>query len=238
MTMSFAESYVLASKVRSKLTREASNPKASLRSLVLQANMLDNLMDHISIETEKRKSKSSHSGVSKVSFAIPDKSPSMPVVPSVAEYEIDSDSDSDDDEIAVLSSSETDSDSDDEFYISSDDEDSPFTFPNEFTPRETEEEEEEDLSTPLVRKSNLMSSALSIIPEEGDDLPELTKSTSLSESDSFSDEDDDRFRVLYPENGFKVTSEALLRENSPAPLNDSVRHQRNSAIFLPIDMVY
>ncbi|CAL1199816.1 unnamed protein product [Candida parapsilosis] len=52
--MSFAQTYILASKVRSKLTKEAASPKSSLRNLVVQANMLDNLMDYITEETERR----------------------------------------------------------------------------------------------------------------------------------------------------------------------------------------
>ncbi|CAH2355739.1 hypothetical protein CLIB1423_32S00958 [[Candida] railenensis] len=56
-SMTFAQSYILASRVRSKLTKEASNPKSSLRVLVTQANMLDNLMDHIATETAKRNQK-------------------------------------------------------------------------------------------------------------------------------------------------------------------------------------
>ena len=54
--MSFAQTYILASKVRSKLTREAQSPKSSLRNLVVQANMLDNIMDYISDETKRRTS--------------------------------------------------------------------------------------------------------------------------------------------------------------------------------------
>ena len=54
--MSFAQTYILASKVRSKLTREAQSPKSSLRNLVVQANMLDNIMDYINDETKRRTS--------------------------------------------------------------------------------------------------------------------------------------------------------------------------------------
>lgn len=210
---SFAESYVLALKVRSKLTREAADPKTSLRLLVLQANMLDNLMDHIALETEKRRTPAP----SKVSFELPEKKPaSMQVVPSVTEYEIDSDSDLEDD-YAVASS---DSDSDDALYFSSSD-----------------EEDESDISVqvphsasfrqlPLVNLGHHLN--LLIIPEEEDDLPELTKLLLLSDSDSASD-DDEAFRVAYPENAAKMSSEELLRQNS------RVRHQRHNAM---VDMVY
>lgn len=102
---SLAESYILASKVRSKLTREAADPTTSLRSLVLQANMLDNLMDHITVAAEKKQAQA------KVSFALPQpKRSPLAYGPSITEYEIESDSDSEEDD-------------DDDYYFSSDDED-------------------------------------------------------------------------------------------------------------------
>ena len=97
--MSLAQSYALASKVRSKLTRDAQDPKSSLRSLVVQANMLDSLLDHISEESKNRAAKS------KVSFKdVPTVHRETPT--KVVEYEVDDDSDSD---------SDFDSDSDYEF---------------------------------------------------------------------------------------------------------------------------
>lgn len=97
--MSLAQSYALASKVRSKLTRDALDPKSSLRSLVVQANMLDSLLDHISEESKNRAAKS------KVSFRdVPTVHRETPT--KVVEYEVDDDSDSDFD---------SDSDSDYEF---------------------------------------------------------------------------------------------------------------------------
>ncbi|PVH14546.1 uncharacterized protein CXQ87_002690 [Candidozyma duobushaemuli] len=180
--MSFAESYVLASKVRSKLTRQAANPKASLRSLVLQANMLDNLMDHIAVESDKRKA----APPAKVSFALPEKPQAPSVGPSVTEYEVDYDSASDDDDDydfddfnegthTVYYSSESDSDSDsDDYYYSSD------------------EEEEEDLTPsssyrhlPTIDLSDMhLHRSLSVIEEETEEMPELARSNSTSDSDS------------------------------------------------------
>lgn len=49
--MSMAETYFLASKARTKLTREASRQDHNLRVLVSHANLLDNLMDAL---TKKR----------------------------------------------------------------------------------------------------------------------------------------------------------------------------------------
>lgn len=180
--MSFAELYVLASKVRSKLTRQAANPKASLRSLVLQANMLDNLMDHIAVESEKRKA----APPAKVSFALPEKPQAQSVGPSVTEYEIDYDSASDDDDdydfddytenthtVYYLSDSESDSDSDDYYYLS-------------------DEEEEEDLSPsllyrhlPTIDLSDMhLHRSLLVIEEETEEMPELARSSLTSDSDS------------------------------------------------------
>lgn len=109
--MSLSETYLLASKVRSKLTKDAANAKISLRNLVTQANMLDNLMDHIQVENEKRLS-----NLNKVKFDLSSNKPTrsnLSYVTQVNEYEIDEDSESDEDE-------------DDDYYYSSEDEDSDY----------------------------------------------------------------------------------------------------------------
>lgn len=110
-SMSFAQSYVLASKVRSKLTKDASNANVPLRNLVVQANMLDNLMDHISNENNKRLEK-----LNQVKFEIPTRQSSNEYThrTEVTEYEVSSDSDEDSDEY--------ESDSDDYYYSSEEDE--------------------------------------------------------------------------------------------------------------------
>ncbi|KAM9895355.1 hypothetical protein OXX80_011151 [Metschnikowia pulcherrima] len=180
-SMSFASSYVLASKVRSKLTKQAANPKSSLRSLVLQANMLDNIMDHISTKTEQMKREKS------VSFSTPEPASQHKYSaitssgPSVTEYEIESDSDSDFD-------SESDSDDvveedEDDWYYSSD--------------SESEDGEDlESLGRVVYAQRNIMpvidlsdDDQLSVIFEENEEdaLPELTHS--ISSSDSESEED-------------------------------------------------
>ncbi|ODQ67549.1 hypothetical protein NADFUDRAFT_45628 [Nadsonia fulvescens var. elongata DSM 6958] len=45
--LSLAETYILASKAKAKLTREARRPDINLRRLVVNANFLDNIMDKI-----------------------------------------------------------------------------------------------------------------------------------------------------------------------------------------------
>lgn len=96
--LSFAQTYILASKVRNKLTKEAQSPKSSLRNLVVQANMLDNIMDYISEETTRRTRE--YESIRK------QKSSSVQFAPSplrsnyktsITEYEIDEDSSDDED---------------------------------------------------------------------------------------------------------------------------------------------
>ncbi|KAG7663373.1 uncharacterized protein J8A68_003121 [[Candida] subhashii] len=98
--LSFAQTYILASRVRSKLTKEANSPKASLRNLVVQANMLDNIMDYIHDETEKRTTITKQAPKDHVSFNVPIKPTRHEYKTSIVEYELDEESDSDE-EIAV-----------------------------------------------------------------------------------------------------------------------------------------
>lgn len=175
--MSFAESYVLASKVRLKLTKQALDPKSGLRQLVLQANMLDNLMDHIVVETEKKKQRT------RVLFLLPAKPHVEPVSlrgrgANVTEYEVESDLDldlSDYDDYALAS----DLDSEDDYYYLSD-----------------EEEENTRLSlamllaVPRTKQLPVMNLSndhdLLVIYEEDneEEMPELSRSTSILESES------------------------------------------------------
>lgn len=120
--MSFAQTYMLASTVRSKLTKEAANPNSSLRVLVSQANMLDNIMDSLAEKTEARMSQlkvSVESDDKHVSFKLPgrQKSHLSSVSTNVTEYEVDPESDSDD-----FSDSDSDADSDSDDYSDSEDE--------------------------------------------------------------------------------------------------------------------
>ena len=120
--MSFAQTYILAkAKVRSKLTREAQSPKSSLRNLVVQANMLDNIMDYINDETKRRTSEKLTSKTNTQKSSSGYLSPESSVVQfaptpvrqvyktSITEYEIDSDSSDDDEE-------DEDDNEDDYFY--------------------------------------------------------------------------------------------------------------------------
>lgn len=207
--MSFASSYVLASKVRSKLTRQAADPKSSLRSLVLQANMLDNIMDHIATKTEKVKS-------DKVTFSLPEPR-REPVAsgPSVTEYEVDSDSDSD------MSDSEFDSDSygfeysleeeDDDFYYSSDEEDTarPLKIERHHSVKHVGDERQ----------------LLVIFEDEENELPELTHLVSTSDSES---EDE----LHTPNYVLTLKSyEAFENKVKEPVLAHGQSHQRHHAIY-------
>lgn len=205
--MSFAESYLLASKVRSKLTREAANPKTPLRSLVLQANMLDNLMDHISVETEKKLS------ANKVSFSLPSRRSPLSSGSSVTEYEVDLDSDSDSDDA--------------DYYYSS-------------------EEEDEDEDTLLIHRPqsyrrlptmdlSLPEHDLLLIPEEegeeADALPELSRSSSNSDSESDEEVADVHYALAHAPASHKLSSEDLLHGHGHSR-GHAASHHRHDAIYL------
>ncbi|RCK65304.1 hypothetical protein Cantr_01229 [Candida viswanathii] len=111
--LSFAQTYILASKVRSKLTKEAQSPKSSLRNLVVQANMLDNIMDYISEETTRRTQEYESIRKQKsVEFAPSPLRTNYKT--SITEYEIDEDSDdeeySDDEDMEEEEEEESDDD--------------------------------------------------------------------------------------------------------------------------------
>lgn len=237
--MSFAESYVLASKVRSKLTKEAANPKTSLRSLVLQANMLDNLMDHIAEQTEKKRA-------AKVSFALPEKSTPQPIAvsrgrgPSVTEYEVESDSESDSDfdsdsEYDYESDSDMDNyqlgtggDSEDDYYYSSEEEDVEVV--QSSVALATVKSYKQLPVIDLSDAHNL----LVILEEHEEGLPELSRSPSSSESED-DEVDVPNYKLSTEVNAYKITSEQLFKSHGPrqgSEVGDAHRHHRHNAIYL------
>lgn len=200
-TMPFAQTYIFASTVRNKLTKQASNPNSSLRVLVTQANMLDNIMDHLAEETDKRVTKHMSSQVESdqkhVSFQLPERKIQQGVSTKVTEYEVGSDSDSDSDSDSYSDDDDEDeSDSDSDYYYYSD------------------SEEEEEIQIPSIQIAKVQSfkqlpsmdlSQYTIQEEEEDEydegveedrgdeeIPELSRSTSLTddENSSLSDEED------------------------------------------------
>lgn len=196
--------------------------------------MLDNLMDHISAQAEKKRA-------AKVSFAIPEDRNSVPVSrssgPSVVEYELESESDSESDSdfesddsvseldgIHISTFSESD---DDDYYYSSEEEDDIEIVQSSAALASFK-------SYKLLPVMNLSASYdLSVIYEEDleEELPELSRSTSDSESE---DEVDVPNYVLAQENAYKISSEDLLKRHGhkDTPVEDSHRHQRHNAIYL------
>lgn len=222
--MSFASTYVLASRVRSKLTKQAADPKSSLRNLVLQANMLDNLMDHISTKTKNLKTQSS------VQFSVPE-----PVKhemhaagdrvngPSVTEYEIDSDLDLDFDSDSD-SDSEYDSDSD-EYSYSEMDTVEPVSFARKNT-------------MPVIDLAS--DSQLLVIAEEvdEDEVPDLTHLMSSSESES--DSEDSLPHYVYTSSKYAQSNDKLASIDSvlrTGGANFAAHHERHDAIYSVESMI-
>ncbi|EGW30058.1 uncharacterized protein SPAPADRAFT_63675 [Spathaspora passalidarum NRRL Y-27907] len=191
--LSFAQTYILASKVRSKLTKEAASPKASLRHLVVQANMLDNIMDYISEETERRtiqqreksklqqQQKAAPQVQAHVTFNIPVK-PVNHTNTSVTEYELgdsDPESDSEDEDVEQFSplifrpaNSIVEEDDDDDFTSSDSESDSDdYYYYSDSDEVEEDEEEQQQAQSPdnlpVFRELPVMN--LSAIEEEDED---------------------------------------------------------------------
>lgn len=212
-SMTFAQSYLLASKVRSKLTKEASSPKSSLRVLVTQANMLDNIMDHIAAESAKRKQIhnviledtdeeevdevegfSQPSLSRRVSFDL-SSSRESPSSTSVSEFEIEVESDSD-------SEFDSQSDSDSDYYYSSEEEDDEYTAQHnaQESLNEIQRSASQSIFSDLPTASlqyNHINSHLEVELDESEDseadddhseIPELSHSLSLTDDEDFEHE--------------------------------------------------
>ncbi|RLV89978.1 hypothetical protein JA1_004872 [Spathaspora sp. JA1] len=206
--LSFSQTYILASKVRSKLTKEAASPKASLRHLVVQANMLDNIMDYISEETEKRtiqqrqnsKLQIQQQEVPKVQAHVTFKVPIKPVNhtnTSVTEYELgDSDPDSEDDEDVEQFSPlifrppqsivEEQEEDEDDFTSSESDSDEYYYYSDSDEVEEDEEEEQSQIvkkvspPAPIFRELPVMN--LTAIDEEEEDEDSYSSDSESEES--------------------------------------------------------
>lgn len=195
-TMSLTQTYVMASKVRVKLAKQAANPKSSLRLLVLQANMLDRLMDDIAVTSQKK-------AASKVTFSVPPKKKVEEIVfertggPNVTEYEVDSDSDDDDDDYSYSSSDSEENLFDPELddYLSDSDDDEPVVR-NELLHTKSK-------SLPVL--ADVSDGQLLIVFEADEDVPELT---GLNSTSSDSDSEDELTMPTY----------ALSRTTSPYPV--------------------
>lgn len=194
-TMSFAQTYIFASTIRNKLTKQASNPNSSLRVLVTQANMLDNVMDHLAEETDKRVTRnmsfSTEDDHKHVSFQLPERK-RQGASTNVTEYEVGSESDSDSDSDSY-SDDDDESDSDSDYYYSSDDEEETQVPPIQIAKVQSFKQlPSMDLSNYSIEEENE--------EEEEEEIPELSRSISLTDDENSSltdDEDLDESNYTY-----------------------------------------
>lgn len=184
-SMTFSQTFTLASKVRSKLTRESSSRKPSMRKLVLQANMLDNIMDYISDETSKRVTlKAARVATKAANTQVHFAEPIVQNVSStlVTEYEVDSESDDDSDysdEDDYYYSDDDEPDMDDELIVNLSTKQIPVL---NLSVIEEEDEVEDDVIeyTPSSYNQDIVMSE-----ETGasHDMPELCRTTTLSDDE-------------------------------------------------------
>lgn len=165
--MSTLNTYYLASKVRSKLTKDAANPNVSLRNLVTQANMLDELMDSISNESSKRLDNLNNS---KVTFDVSQSQKSYNRSTNVEELELNEESDE----------YESESDDDSYYYSSSSDDD---LYDSDDEDYENDEDEEIEIHFHLIPKIQLNTIEEQTEDEDEEDLPELFKTSSVTDSE-------------------------------------------------------
>lgn len=167
--MSTLNTYYLASKVRSKLTKDAANPNVSLRNLVTQANMLDELMDSISNESSKRLDKLNNN---KVTFDVSQSQKPHNRSTNVEELELNEESDE----------YESESDDDSYYYSSSSDDD---LYDSDDEDNEADNEDEEtEIHFHLIPKIQLNTIEEQTEDEnEEEDLPELFKTSSATDSE-------------------------------------------------------
>lgn len=126
------ETYLLASKARAKLAREAARPEHNLRVLVSHANLLDNLMDKI--QEHRTAILNGDYTANKIQFQLPKISHVSYIEEEEDDDETDSESDDDEESGAMEIHYETseilyDSDSDEDYESEDDisDEDSVFS---------------------------------------------------------------------------------------------------------------
>lgn len=201
----------MASKVRVKLAKQAANPKSSLRLLVLQANMLDRLMDDIAVTSQKKTA-------SKVTFSVPPPKKKVEEIvfernsaPNVTEYEVDSDSDSDDDDYSYSSSDSEENLFDpelDDYLSDSDDEE--VAVRNELVQTKSK-------SLPILADTSDQHQLPILLEEEDEELPELT---GLNSTSSDSDSEDELTMPTYP----------LSRTSSPYPVELSKLQSGNVSV--------
>ncbi|AOA64922.1 Hypothetical protein PP7435_CHR4-0279 [Komagataella phaffii CBS 7435] len=200
--LTFAETYLLASKVKDKLTKEAVNPKTNLRLLVCQANLLDNLMDTLQNRNEYQPDTNTvaFKGDSTISLLGNDS------VVTTTELS-DSDEEYTDDESDYSSSSDDDytsdveytqyqrklqlkNSNDDENDDKSDDEELVYYSSDEFDSESEDENEDDDNAFKLQRLRRFYSSSATENTLDKDNLPQLEHCSSASSSECDEEEED------------------------------------------------
>lgn len=132
--MSLADTYLLASKARSKLTREASRNDHDLRILVSHANMLDNLMDSLAQRRYQKQQQQQQPQVQPILTSSQTEQPSYPAPTfdlakpqhiETIEHEINEEYDDDDysDDDTRYSEEEEEEEDEEEYYEDEDEED-------------------------------------------------------------------------------------------------------------------
>jgi hypothetical protein len=118
--MSLSDTYFLASRARSKLTREATKGDHDLRVLVSHANLLDSLMDSLAEQRARARTQAANEART-VQFVLPTKRQEHPTVATIEEVDSDdSDSDSDceaDESESVVRIDDFDDDDDDDEHV-------------------------------------------------------------------------------------------------------------------------
>lgn len=234
--MSLADTYLLASKARSKLTREASRQDHDLRILVSHANMLDNLMEELS----KQRYNNQHK-VEPVSSEYPHDS-----IEHEYEYEDEEEDDDDDD---YYNSGSDDEYYEDEFADEEDDDDEYALFEDcqlpsvrvyqsrnshkvlptvDEVPYEEEQDEEELLrqetaqtksqdTTTLPSISTTSVEVVEISEEDEDDEDSISSPSSDGvPSLCYSSEDESESEEIYPSTTLKEDQHKSHNKESPA----------------------
>lgn len=117
--MSIMETYITASRARTKLTKEATRPDHDLRKLVLHANLLDTLMDRIHRHKPQQPEKEGYytrGPGSVIQFASPEVTRATVTCIEPRDDDDDDDDDSDSDENEYYLSTEVSYSDDEEFY--------------------------------------------------------------------------------------------------------------------------
>ncbi|ANZ77275.1 BA75_04632T0 [Komagataella pastoris] len=240
--LTFAETYLLASKVKDKLTKEAVNPKTNLRLLVCQANLLDNLMDTLQNRNEYQPETNAVAFKSESTISVLGNDS----VVTTTELS-DSDEEYTDDESDYSSSSDDDYTSDVEYTQyqkklelknsndgerddKSDDEELAYYSSDEFDSDSEDEDEDDDKLFRLQKLRRFYSNSTADNTLDKDNLPQLTHCSSASSSEC--DEEEEEFAVAVQG---KDSSQESYANQDPMMMVHAIEQGRpssNSVVML------